>query len=397
MLLGASNYTMQVLCAPTRAEVDQAHAKGDWLDIGVPSFRNIMGRISKKRVVLWWLLALSSIPVHLMYNSVIFKTLDTNDYDLLLVNDDFLDGKPFRMSQVDVGDAVMLDRAHLDHIQEFFATNQHNSSLVQNLTNADCMRRYGVEFVSGRSNVLLVIVKRPNQSVAYSFHDALEEDASLAQPPTANELTYSWICPSLWYSSQDAHCDVSNEVRDSEDWIVDGWKVRYCLSQVERPRCKLQFSLWMLFSVMVMNAIKAGCMFWSLWRHRDPGLVTFGDAVSSFLARPDERSKGQCLMSKFNFNRVPPRWSSRGIYWRFMPFPRPFYALPRSRWSVVTAGRSISTVGLCLLALALYWPTPLPRLVAIWLGSLFSISVLEVLTREKLFTFTFPAMAQSVW
>ena len=29
---------------PTRKEIDRAHAKGDWLDIGIPSVRNIMGK-----------------------------------------------------------------------------------------------------------------------------------------------------------------------------------------------------------------------------------------------------------------------------------------------------------------------------------------------------------------
>lgn len=57
MLLSASNYTMQVVCAPTRSDIDRAHERGDWLDIGVPSFRNIMGRISKQHIIVWWVSA----------------------------------------------------------------------------------------------------------------------------------------------------------------------------------------------------------------------------------------------------------------------------------------------------------------------------------------------------
>jgi len=63
VLLSASNYTMQCLSSPTRREVDDAHAKGDWMDIGVASVRNIF-KISWSRCLLWWLLALSSIPIH---------------------------------------------------------------------------------------------------------------------------------------------------------------------------------------------------------------------------------------------------------------------------------------------------------------------------------------------
>lgn len=65
-MLGASNYTMQCLTAPTRRECDIAHARQDWLDIGIPSVRNL-GRIRWSRRIAWGLLALSGIPIHLLY------------------------------------------------------------------------------------------------------------------------------------------------------------------------------------------------------------------------------------------------------------------------------------------------------------------------------------------
>jgi hypothetical protein len=64
-LLGASNYCMQRLCAPTRAEIDREHARGGWLDIGLPSVRSFR-TISRGRKVLWILLGLSSVPLHLL-------------------------------------------------------------------------------------------------------------------------------------------------------------------------------------------------------------------------------------------------------------------------------------------------------------------------------------------
>ena len=41
ILLSASNYTMQCVNSPTRSECDRAHSRGDWLDIGVVSIRNL--------------------------------------------------------------------------------------------------------------------------------------------------------------------------------------------------------------------------------------------------------------------------------------------------------------------------------------------------------------------
>ena len=65
ILLSGSNYCMQCLSAPTRREVDVAHAKNQTLDIGVASFRNLTS-ISRRRLVLWCLLGFSSIPLHLL-------------------------------------------------------------------------------------------------------------------------------------------------------------------------------------------------------------------------------------------------------------------------------------------------------------------------------------------
>lgn len=65
VLLSASNYTMQVLNAPTRYEMDRAHANGKWLDVGLLSVHN-MRIISSKRAALCLVLAVSSLPLHLL-------------------------------------------------------------------------------------------------------------------------------------------------------------------------------------------------------------------------------------------------------------------------------------------------------------------------------------------
>lgn len=65
MLLAASNYTMQVLSSPTRDDIDKIHQRGEWFDIGILSFRNLM-RIPGQRSALSLVLALSSIPLHLL-------------------------------------------------------------------------------------------------------------------------------------------------------------------------------------------------------------------------------------------------------------------------------------------------------------------------------------------
>lgn len=65
MLLAASNYTMQVLCSPTRADIDRVHQQGKWFDVSILSFRNLK-RIPRQRTALALALAFSSIPLHLL-------------------------------------------------------------------------------------------------------------------------------------------------------------------------------------------------------------------------------------------------------------------------------------------------------------------------------------------
>ena len=66
LLLGASNMCMQLLAAPTRSEIDRAHRDFYWLDIGVPSNRNLK-YISRERLIVWVILGLSSVPLHFLF------------------------------------------------------------------------------------------------------------------------------------------------------------------------------------------------------------------------------------------------------------------------------------------------------------------------------------------
>jgi len=73
LLLSGSNYTQQCLVAPTRSEIDAAHARRRWMDIGVPSIRNLF-RIKAERAFLWIAIGITSVPLHLLYVSILIPT-----------------------------------------------------------------------------------------------------------------------------------------------------------------------------------------------------------------------------------------------------------------------------------------------------------------------------------
>lgn len=65
LVLGASTYAMQGMTAPTREDVDTAHAKGKWVEIGTLSVRNLF-HVRKRTVWIWGVLVLTSLPFHLL-------------------------------------------------------------------------------------------------------------------------------------------------------------------------------------------------------------------------------------------------------------------------------------------------------------------------------------------
>lgn len=165
-LLSASNYTMQCVISPTRKECDKAHARGDWLDIGVPSIRNL-SRIQWRRRIIWTILATSSIPIHLLYNSAVFKTIDSNSYSAILANSAFLD------SGGNVTQALESLGRHnyyysLSGLQEVYQAYMANKTSFSRLDPRDCITVYGTSFVSGHINVVVITNEtgsQPNETV----------------------------------------------------------------------------------------------------------------------------------------------------------------------------------------------------------------------------------------
>jgi len=65
LFLGAGNYYMQVLVAPSAESIRKRHASGKHLDIGVQSIGNLQFA-AKDNKVLWWALGSVSLLLHLL-------------------------------------------------------------------------------------------------------------------------------------------------------------------------------------------------------------------------------------------------------------------------------------------------------------------------------------------
>lgn len=65
VILVGGNYVFQVLSSPTRAELNVAHEKKSWLDIGIPSIRNL-SHISGFRSALAVVVILTTVAIQVM-------------------------------------------------------------------------------------------------------------------------------------------------------------------------------------------------------------------------------------------------------------------------------------------------------------------------------------------
>ncbi|KAI5927446.1 hypothetical protein F4810DRAFT_366955 [Camillea tinctor] len=72
-ILSGANHVFQVLSSPTRQEVSAAHENKWWLDIGVPSLRNLI-HISGFRVTLGVIILAIAVVTQVIYNAIIYTS-----------------------------------------------------------------------------------------------------------------------------------------------------------------------------------------------------------------------------------------------------------------------------------------------------------------------------------
>lgn len=314
LLLGASNYTMQCLSAPTRDEIDKAHRQRISLDIGTLSFQNLRS-ISWRRVILWWLLAVSSVPLHFIYNSAVFSTLSTHPYSAAVVSHDFLTGASFHeVAVMSINAKLPFDQNwsvngdlfyHLD-VQRLTALRDDQSKL-HNLSNDACLKAYRNELVPDRLDVLAISsALNTNTSLLGYFPDNVGYGSMSSRPTdlsgTGVSVSYAWTC--VQATREDGYQTPQYRCRSSVQWTVLDFPIEYCLSQPGDSTCKLQFSLVIMVIVMLCNFLKTFCMFLTIWNPSWVPLLTLGDAIASFLDKPDPSTVNNCLADKHYFREV---------------------------------------------------------------------------------------------
>ncbi|KAI8627230.1 hypothetical protein F5Y19DRAFT_183173 [Xylariaceae sp. FL1651] len=339
-MLSASTYCMQLQASPTRADIDKAHRRNIWLDIGAPSLKNLR-YIGRWRLGSCIILAFSSLPIHLIFNSAVFQSLASNDYSVAVVNESFLSGAGWNLSTAErnrQGDPAWDERnlspPYPDY-QSIIEGMQHDvvSGLYQMKNVSDCYTLYEDYWAPQLGNVVVVA---KNETGASNENDSL--------------LLYTFVVPrydnyakNLWAAANGTAKYIAfSPAPPPVTTLYLGpphYEASYCLVETAAAssvRCRLQYSTHILYTVTSLNFLKLLVLLF-VWTsrkraekrrkamseawdtgvdieeqvlaRRESALSTLGDAIASFTQEPDETTENMCLATKEDFQKR--KWWNR--------------------------------------------------------------------------------------
>ena len=249
---------------------------------------------------------------------------------------DFLNGAPFN-----VADSLSISGlpSYLQYHLENYNNNQ--TSFVR-LENNQCVETYTAPIISNNSDLLLVTSDL--HATSSLLNCVINSDSQLINNVSSQQYNVDEM-PNIFISllllgHGDANLQnlsfntsemlsTSNHVNGT---IPELSFIDYCLSKRVGEHCKLQFSVPIMIVVIICNMIKTVCMTMISWKQYPEPLVTLGDAIVSFLDRPDVITKRNCMAGKTRFEKsrywglLLSKWDPKRFRW--------FRAASRTRWIV---------------------------------------------------------------
>ncbi|KAH7346022.1 hypothetical protein BKA66DRAFT_433502 [Pyrenochaeta sp. MPI-SDFR-AT-0127] len=346
LVLSASTYAMQGLTAPTRKEVNVAHGKGKWVEIGTASIRNLF-HVRRRNIWIWILLAVTGLPFHLFFNAVFFTTSQTNQYAVAVVDQSFFDNIDFQPSEnnsspelfeqwtrmegnCDGADCAFDIATNISVVIQLLQ-DVRNSSRDDGFTRmepSECMQKYASGFMRDYSDVAVVSSRVDAESPVHWTRypqRSLSSDKENTHPDP-----FHWVCHDLFPPNRTRYDRCGLKLAEERfdfgrNWTVYDSPVSHCFARKAPDACQLQFNEWLMLAVVVFGGVKVLTICYLVfWRPEGPFLRTLGDAIASFLEEEDPTTKDMCLVSSKQFRKhglqtsygpqiftnVRPRWLS---------------------------------------------------------------------------------------
>jgi len=342
-ILASSNFFMQILSAPTRRQVDKAHARGKWLEIGVQSYRNLFTLPWRNRVF-WLLFGLSSLPLHLVFNSIIIQTRASTNSLFLLAGESFTRGGT--ASLPGVVNAVNSLRSDTDYETPFRELSRSLSGpdaakKWDRLSYQECVTRYntpGTVLTTYRHGVMVVQSTSAPSANNWTKTEVLTPTTvEWHDQDIVNKTNTLWMLTTLqgtdkrrfaagdmnlayemdfygWISGFDPSTGLITMKPERINPPYRSMQAQYCLSEKFEVPCRLEVENT-LFAIVLAMCIFKGilCFLVLLFHGRKSGglLTTTGDAIDSFITQPDPHTDGMCALSRQDL--VPASKSRGGV------------------------------------------------------------------------------------
>ncbi|OIW32319.1 hypothetical protein CONLIGDRAFT_642048 [Coniochaeta ligniaria NRRL 30616] len=376
-VLASSNFFMQVMVAPTREDIDKAHARSRWVEIGVQSWRNLV-YVPKRNAFYWALFAISSVPLHLIFNSCVLESRASTDFVMAVTSESFVDGASWSIPGV----AMKQSQTSLEmtevvtNMQKAISDPSPASIPWERISIDECVARYnntGAILTTHRHVVMVISDPANSTGDGWATNDILFD-------PSRNGYLVTNESNALWYAEKFERTDYAAIERASSSYVYsykydsdfltymmtldastgiilgnqsvfrDGYsamKAQYCLSEAFKVDCRLEVENKLLLIVCIFCLVKCTlCIVIVMTSGSQIPLITPGDAVESFITKPDAHTVGMCTFGRDNFiNR------QSGIIFTWLASPRAWVS--RSRWSGIAVPMSIWLWSYCLIGISL--------------------------------------------
>ncbi|KAI8257729.1 hypothetical protein K4K58_003758 [Colletotrichum sp. SAR11_239] len=347
LVIVSSYIFMQLLVSPTREDVDRAHAQRRWMDIGCMSVKNLRF-ISNGRRVLFVLFGLIWIPFHLLAPASVAETARTTPWVTVLATESFLSGGKYHLPGLGMG-------AYLQDTPGFYS-NDLNMSVPEaveyiaahaagweRLSGRECLQKYEYWVNVDKRRHVVAVMSTDDwdgdfldslSSVWYAGicgFEANKQDLpcgglTLGLNVTSDSVngTYNGISivsdnrPRVPTRGASSKAEIDGMVDEHGSWIIP-WHakdnlhntpvlrknltVKYCLSEPFPTHCKARVSNTLFLAICLLAlAVSTLCAIALRILWGQDRLVAIGDAVDSFIRRPDMTTRDMCTLGWRDFS-----------------------------------------------------------------------------------------------
>jgi hypothetical protein len=253
------------------------------------------------------------------FNAVFFTTTETYQYAVAVVDQGFLTNTAFQVtsenSTPDLWEQWSFPSEQCDSklcswdikdnntiIQ--LLSDVRNPDRLQNYTRLEpekCIESYTEGFMQNYSDV--VVVSSQVQANTPILWTRYPQSILTKDKEDTHKDPFHWVChDALKSTNKSDRCSRRFATGvygvNSDNWTVYGHPVDHCFARNGRDLCHLQFNAYIMLGVVVFSAVKVFAIAILVFTHPSGEFLrTIGDAITSFLKKPDPNTKDMCLVS----------------------------------------------------------------------------------------------------